>query len=164
GIAAGAPGVRGGGALQGLAAGHGDEGVVGGVEALDAVEEVAGQLDAGEFATGEAGAQLREGLVMHGGYQILWRESCWESRVGGAMAWKASRGVGSVTGSGRRRCTASRGWAMGAMPVVSAAWSWSTSWSTLPRLVRVAVMFSSLIWMRASSASFSMSDRWIVMV
>src|SRR5690606_8521840 len=83
GIAAGAPGVRGGGALQGLAAGHGDEGVVGGVEALDAVEEVAGQLGAGGFGTGEGGAPLRGGLVVRGGCPVLGGECWWVWGWGG---------------------------------------------------------------------------------
>src|SRR5690606_33983336 len=65
-IARGPQLVGGGGAGQGALMGDGNKAVVGAVQSLDAGQKVPGQLDAGKVSGGKAGAQLREGLVVHG--------------------------------------------------------------------------------------------------
>ena len=88
--------------------------------------------------------------------------------VGGSLAevfpaWKAARRSGSVTSSGRRRWTVSRGWAMGLTALVSTACIRSIIPRMLPIRPVTSVTVAGSRRRRASSATRARSCSLIVM-
>ena len=80
GLAPAACGIRGPRLGEGALRGHGDEAVEPGIEALDAGQEMAGQLLARGLAAVQGRRQLGERQVMHAGPEVLTNEIIKTSR------------------------------------------------------------------------------------
>src|SRR5688572_20425447 len=166
--------------LQCNVGGDSDVAIVGIVQPRNAVEIMLGHFGTGKVFVAQTCYQFGNGELMHanfswilcnfllewlrlsrcyGCYSITCGTRYKPSWVAGAIAWKALRWLVSVTTSARRRCTASRGWAIGSTPSVFTACSWSTSASTSEILFAASSAASSVIWIRASLANLAISER-----